>query len=261
MNSGRENDMRSTASCILSAIIMALPAVPVTASAIEHSRSPQAITGTAALPRAGGEDTLLAQYLTDDKEYPGAEKKTAQPGGPDMAQKKFRLVTGLSGALSSQEGFAFVAAMTMFGIQLNRFSVTMDPLFAYSRTKLLKSGNLLLGRKSSAEVMEFGLPVKCAFSFLDLDSYQYSPYVQAGFGYDFRKYSVNGSSVISRISSSYYVDSLTLNYGFGFFVKTTEHTRFQIGLNAISYFNANPGVFSYDTTGASILFGLIVIFE
>jgi hypothetical protein len=246
---------------ILLSIFAAFPAVPEqprTDTTSVNQRSPVPHTG---LSRPGDGGVLFAQYLTEDREYPEKKEKAREALGPYAVRKKTRFIAGIFGSLSSREKFAVVSAAGMFGIGVDRFSVYMNPEFLYTRTRSLKSKNLLLRTTSSAEVMEFGLPVKCAYSFFDTAEYPYTPYVEAGVGYNFRKYSASGSSTISRVGVGNLIHSLTLNYGFGFIVRTTERTRFKAGLGGISYFNTIPGKFSYDTTGASAMFGFIVIFD
>jgi hypothetical protein len=253
--------MKLLCPCILLSILAAFPADPARAKTNGIPANHKVSASLAGLFRSEDGGTLLAQYLTEDKEYPGREEKIPETARPHAAGKKIRFITGISGALSNREGFASVSAAGMFGVQIDRFSVYVNPSYLYTRTRSLKSKNLLLRTKSSAEVMEFGLPVKCAYSFFNTDEYPYTPYVEAGIGYNFRKYSATGSSTISRVSVGNLIHSLTLNYGFGFIVKTTERTRFQAGLGGVSYFNTIPGKFSYDTTGAYMQFGIIVIFN
>jgi hypothetical protein len=201
-----------------------------------------------------GENILLSQYIKEGKNTAGTDDKTQKKEQPVF-------IAGFAGGLSNRESFASVSVLSMFGIQYKWLSVTIDPEFTYMRGASLKSKNHLPGAKSSGEVLEFGLPAKCTFSILDLASYPYTPYVMAGLGYNYRKYAVKSSLIIYRIASAYHVSSFTLNYGFGFIVKTTEQTRFQIGLSGISYFNTTPGTFNYDTTGASLMFGIILMFD
>jgi len=207
-------------------------------------------------------DILLAQFLTDDKDNAETMNRVAnKTTGQDSLKPQAVFITGLSGAISNQEGFAMVSAMSVLGLQYGKFYFTADPLFTYSKTMSLKHKKNVFGTKSTGEVLDFGLPAKCTFAFLDLASYPYTPYIQAGIGYNIRKYSYRGSSFISRINNTSFVDSLTLHCGFGLIIAITRQTRLQIGLSGISYFNTKPGVFAYDTTGASLLLGLIAVFE
>jgi hypothetical protein len=254
--------MKAQTACVSIGIVLALHMS--TARVYPLEPDPPTVTATSTGRASGSENEqfLLTQFLTDDRNDAERDIKTRRRGSDTDGLRTTPLfIIGLSGALSNQEGFAMVSAMATLGIQYDKLYITTDPVFIYSRTKSMKMKIPVLRKKSSGEVLEFGLPVKCTYAFLDLSSYRFSPYVQAGIGYDFRKFNSSGSSLISRAQYSYYVDSLTLHYGIGFIIKTTEQTRFQVGLNGTSYFNANKGEFSYDTTGASLLFGMIVIFD
>jgi hypothetical protein len=113
----------------------------------------------------------------------------------------------------------------------------------------------------NGQIYEFDLPFKFTYSILDIARYPYTPYVTAGTGYSLRKFSLSGSSLLNRVSKQYTVHSMMLNFGFGFFVKMTENTRFNVGFNGVPYFNTRSGDFNYDTTGVSLLFGMMVIFD
>jgi hypothetical protein len=205
---------------------------------------------------------LIAQFLTDDRENAAVkQKESSQQAGTEVPETRPQFMMGISGALSNMEGFANVSVASILGIQYGKFSFTADPAFIFSRAKSLKNKKDMIGAKSSGELLELGLPLRCTFSFLDPSSYGFSPYLQAGFGYDLRKYIFSGSSFFTRINNSYFIDSLTLNFGFGFIIKMTEQTRLRIGLSGVSYFNSKQGAFGYETTGASMLLGLTAIFD
>lgn len=72
---------------------------------------------------------------------------------------------------------------------------------------------------------------------------------------------MSGSNLLNRAGREVYVHSFTLDYGFGFLVKTTRDTRLNVGLQGTSYFNEKKGGFTYDTTGASITFSLMSLFR
>jgi hypothetical protein len=207
-------------------------------------------------------ESLLAQFLTDDKDNAETRNRVSDKmTGQDSLKTQAVFIMGLSGAISNQEGFAMVSAMSVLGIQYGKFYFTADPVFTYSKTKSLKHIKNVFGSKSTGEVLDFGLPAKCTFAFLDLATYPYTPYIQAGSGYNIRKYSYSGSSFMSRINNTSFADSLTLHCGFGLIIAVTRQTRIQIGFSGISYFNTKQGVFAYDTTGASLMFGLIAVYE
>ncbi len=205
------------------------------------------------------ESRLFAQFLTDDKESATSKQNDLGPR-IETPQILPKFILGLSAALSNMEGFANVSVSSILGIQYGKFSFTVDPAFIFSRANSINKKNALAA-KSTGEILEFGFPVKCTYAFLDLSSYQFSPYLQAGFGYDLRKYHFSGSSFFIGTSNTYFIDSLTLNFGFGFLIKMTEQTRLRIGLGGISYFSSKQGQFGYETTGASLLLGLATIFD
>ncbi|OHD66158.1 MAG: hypothetical protein A2176_07905 [Spirochaetes bacterium RBG_13_51_14] len=216
-------------------------------------------------------DILLAQYITDDKEDAPDEKNAAKGKSVldyrkrEMEQARPRFIMGLGGGMDAREGAASIFAAAPLGIQYGRYAVTAEPAFLYMSAKSIKTeGGIretIIRTKTSGQIYEFGLPFKFSYSILDLSLYPYTPYAAAGIGYSFRKFSFNGSSLISMAKRNYYLHSMTLDFGFGFLVKTTETTRVNVGLTVISYFNEKSGRFDYDTTGASILFGMMVIFN
>jgi hypothetical protein len=167
---------------------------------------------------------------------------------------------GIAGTVGNMESMARVSAMMTLGIQYDRFNFTLDPEFNYVWSKSMRSRTILHPIKTSGSALEFGLPFKCSYSFLDLAQYRYTPYITAGFGYNFRQFSYTGSFLIASLHDAYGINSLTLNYGLGFLVKISEQTRFQVAVNGISYFNESKGAFNYDTTGASLAVGVLLVF-
>jgi hypothetical protein len=222
-------------------------------------------------PAAAGEDTnlILSQYL-DDKEA-GREDRSRKGTVLDLRNKEMarpqpRFIMGVGGGANAREGFGSVILTAPLGIMYERFTVTADPGFVYTNAKSMRgkkgwSLENLIRTKMNGQIYQFDLPFKFSYSILDLAMYPYTPYVTAGIGYSLWKFSLSGSSPLSHVSREYYINSMTLNYGFGFLVKTTEDTRFNVGFNGVSYFNKRLGEFNYDTTGVSLLFGMMVIFN
>jgi hypothetical protein len=223
------------------------------------------------LPAAAGEDTglILSQYL-DDKED-GRENRSRKGTVLDLRNKELsrpqpRFILGIGGGANAREGFGSVILTAPLGILYERFTVTADPGFVYTNAKSMRgkkgvSLDNMIRTKINGQIYQFDLPFKFSYSILDLAMYPYTPYVTAGIGYSLWKFSLSGSSPLSHVSHEYYINSMMLSYGFGFFVKTTEDTRFNIGFNGVSYFNKRLGEFNYDTTGVSLLFGMMVIFN
>ena len=198
-----------------------------------------------------------AQFITDEK------KEGRTPGKPDSVDKKPLFVMGLAGGVSNLEGMADVSIISFLGMQQGHYHFSGEPSLHYMRAFSLKNrkglANLFRTR-TSGTILEFSVPVKFSYSFLDLETHPYSPYLTAGFGYSHRRFMFNGSSAAGRLSRDFFTDALTLNYGFGFMAKITEQTRLQIGINGISYFDSRPGSFMYDTTGGSLSIGIMVLF-
>lgn len=224
-----------------------------------------------ALPAAADDDApiLLSQYL-DDKDA-GREDRTKKGTVQDLRSREIerprpRFIMGVGGGADAREGFGSVTFTAPLGILYDRFTVTADPGFVYTNAKSMrpKKGitlENLTRTKMNGQIYEFDLPFKFTYSILDIARYPYTPYVTAGTGYSLRKFSLSGSSLLNRVSKQYTVHSMMLNFGFGFFVKMTENTRFNVGFNGVPYFNTRSGDFNYDTTGVSLLFGMMVIFD
>ena len=85
--------MRSLTVCILSAILIPLPAASIAATTTELSQSSQATVGAAEFPGSEEKERILAQYLTEDREATGTEKKIRETPNLDGEWKK----PGLSG--------------------------------------------------------------------------------------------------------------------------------------------------------------------
>lgn len=225
----------------------------------------------ALLPASADDDAgiLLSQYL-EDKES-GRVEKPKKGTVQELQDKEIvkpmpQLIMGVGGGAEAREGFGSVMITAPIGIMYDRFTVTADPGFVYSsaksmRTKKGLSLENLTRTKMNGQIYQFDLPFKFTYSILDITRYPYTPYITAGTGYSLQKFHLSGSSVLSQVSRQYTINSMTLNFGFGFFVKVIEHVRFNVGFNGVSYFNKRSGVFNYDTTGVSLLFGMMLIFE
>ncbi len=207
--------------------------------------------------RQGNHGGEMAQFITDEK------KDGKEAGRPVTAEKKPMFVMGLGASVSNIEGMASVSIISSLGMQLGHYHFNGEPSLHYMRAFSLKNkkGQAALFRtKTVGSILEFSVPVKFSYSFLDLETHPYTPYLTAGFGYSHRRFMFSGSATAVRITHNFFVDALTLNYGFGFMAKISEQTRLQIGLNGISYFDSRTGIFDYDTTGGSIYIGIMVLF-
>ena len=212
----------------------------------------------------GSDDAIIAQYIPDDTEGRKKQtigdlmKKEAPKAGP-------KFIMGIGGGLDAREGYACIAASLPMGMQYGKYSLTFNPAYTYMSGKSItsKAGpfDQILRTKTNGQINEFTLPVLFTYSILDLPANMYTPYVTGGAGYSYRKFSFSGSSLISRASRVAYLHSLTLNYGFGFLVRTSDDTRFNIGLTCQSYFNKRNGPFDYDTTGVGLQFGFMIIID
>ncbi|HOD15468.1 MAG TPA: hypothetical protein PK307_01765 [Spirochaetota bacterium] len=205
---------------------------------------------------------LIAQYIPDDTE--GGKKQTiGDLMKKESAKVRPKFVLGIGGGLDAREGFASIAASVPMGMQYGNYSLTFSPAYTYMSGKSIKTKtgpvDRILRTKTSGQVYEFTLPAMFTYSILDLPAHLYTPYVTGGAGYSYRKFSLSGYSLVSRISRISYLHSMTLNYGFGFLVRTSDDTRFNIGLTCQSYFNKRNGPFDYDTTGAGLQFGFMII--
>ena len=207
---------------------------------------------------------LVAQYIPDDSE--GGKKQTiGDMMKKESAKPRPKFILGISGGLDAREGFASIAVSAPMGMQYGKYGVTFFPAYTYMSGKSIKTKTSPLDRilrtKTSGQVYEFTLPAMFTYSILDLPAHLYTPYVTGGVGYSYRKFSLNGSSLLSVTGRVSYLHSMTLNYGFGFIVRTSEDTRFNIGLTCQSYFNQRNGPFDYDTTGAGIQLGFMIIID
>lgn len=207
--------------------------------------------------RKGVHNGEMAQFIPDEK------KDGKTPGKPNSPEKKPMFIMGVGGGVSNLEGMASVSLLTCLGFQQSNYHFSGEPTLHYMRAFSLKPGKGLasmLRTKSSGSVLEFSIPLKFSYSFLDLENHPYSPFISAGAGYSHRRFAYHGSGALARLSSDFYVDALTLNFGFGFMAKINEQSRLQIGINCISYFDTRAGTFTYDTTGASLFLGVILLF-
>jgi hypothetical protein len=202
-----------------------------------------------------------AQFIMDDNDDKG-RKTIKELRDQGLVQPKARPILGIDGGASVRDGAASVSTVLQLGVQYDRYIVTADPAFMYLNSQSLQGKkNIMryfLRTKISGQVYEFALPVKFTYVILDMEKYPYAPYVSAGVGYSYRSFSLKGSSFINRTSRAFDLHSMTLNFGFGFLVKTTAETKFNVGISGVSYFNSRSGKFDYDTTGASLHFGMMV---
>ncbi len=209
-----------------------------------------------------------AQYIEDkepdrDNKY---NKGTIQDyKNRELARPVPRFIMGIAGGLDAREGFGSASLSVPLGVQYTRFTMIFDIGVVYSNAKSLRKSktdplDTILRTKLSGHIVEFNIPFKFSYSFLDLETNLYTPYLTAGIGYGYRKFFMRASSTLERIARDYSINSFTMNYGFGFLVRTSENTRFNVGLTGISHFNSRSGVFNYDTTGISIAIGLLLIF-
>jgi hypothetical protein len=249
--------MRTTAiifSMILSAAMAAAPAL--------HA------SGHTDAGEAGDTGLLLSQYLedgTDDAKKSG--KETIQDlRRREMSQWTPRFIMGIGGGLDVREGFASIAVGVPLGVKYGRFNIYSEPSFIFANGQTMKNKrqgmvDSIFRAKMSGKIYQFDLPFKFNYTILDLDRNPYTPYVSAGAGYSLRAFTLSGTTLVSRLNREFKIHSMTLNAGFGFLVRTSSDTRFNVGINAVSYFNTRTGVFDYDTIGATLQFGMIVIFE
>ncbi len=202
---------------------------------------------------------LTAQYIyeKDDK------KKTVR----DLVNKEPepRFIMGIAGGVNAREGFGSASFGIPLGVQYGQFIMVFDTTLHYSNAKSLrktKSSLLdsILRTRLNGHVVEFDLPFKFSYLLLDLEKYPYTPYLTAGIGYGYRKFYLRGSTSLERIAREYGINSFTTHFGFGFLVRTSEDTRFNVGITGVSHFDNRSGEFNYDTTGVSIGLGLLLIF-
>jgi hypothetical protein len=208
-----------------------------------------------------------AQYIQDKgtENIDQNRKGTVQDyRNRELSRPVPRFVMGISGGLEAREGFGSVSLIAPLGVQYGQFMMTFDIGLVYSNAKTLPKSNIstmdkILRTKMNGYIIEFDLPFKFSYSFLDLKTNIYTPYLSAGIGYAYRTYYMRSSATGVRISQEYSINSFTLNYGFGFLVRTSEDTRFNVGITGVSHFSSRTGTFDYDTTGVSILVGLLLI--
>lgn len=216
-------------------------------------------------PTDNGQNIMLAQYLEDGES--GATNAKRRGTVRDLQKsEKLRLtprfIIGGNGGVEAREGFASIIVSLPLGVQYDRYLVTATPMFVFTNAQSLRgkkgwSLDNLLRTKISGRIYEFDIPVKFSYSFLDINAFPYSPYLSVGIGYSLRTFLMNGSALLSRTNRDFTLNSLTLNYGFGFLVKTTADTRLDVGLHIVTYFNNRSGMFNYDTTGASVHLGFM----
>ncbi len=228
-------------------------------------------TGPSGLQAAGmADDTgiITAQYIEDrETGRDGKNKKgTIQDlRNRELARTVPRFIMGLGGGLDAREGFGSASLAVPLGVQYGQFNMIFDLGFVYSNAKSLRKSKTglmdsILRTKLSGHVIDFNLPFKFSYSILNLETNLYTPYLTAGIGYGYRKFFLRASSALERIAREYSINSFMIHYGFGFLVRTSDDTRFNVGINGISYFNSRTGVFNYDTTGVTIAVGLLLVF-
>lgn len=216
-------------------------------------------------PADDGSGALLAQYLEDTEAgQRGARRRDTVMDIQKRERDRLRprAIIGASGGVEAREGFASVIISAPLGVQYDRYLVTTAPMFVFTNSQSLRgkkgwSLDNLVRTKMSGRIYEFDIPVRFSYSFLDIHSFPYSPYLSGGLGYSLRKFLLNGSSFLSRTNRDFTLNSLTINIGFGFLVKITDMTRLDIGLHIVMYFNSRSGIFNYDTTGASLHLGFM----
>ncbi len=209
---------------------------------------------------------LMAQYLDDSGEARGVDTSRVPADSRKDAKPRPRLIMGLGGGVNARENFASLAAFVPVGMQYGKYGVTAEPAYLFMNARSFGAGgggflDRITRTKIQGQAHSFSIPVKFSYSFLDLEGFPYTPYLAAGAGYAFRRFTMSGSNLLNRAGREVYVHSFTLDYGFGFLVKTTRDTRLNVGLQGTSYFNEKKGGFTYDTTGASITFSLMSLFR
>ncbi len=208
---------------------------------------------------------FMAQYI-EDKDNGGNRKKTVRDYAKKEPEKpEPRFIMGIGGGVNAREGFGSASLGVPLGVQYGRFIMVFDTTLHYSNAKSLrktKSSLLdsILRTKLSGHVVEFDLPFKFSYLLLDLEKNPYTPYFTAGIGYAYRKFYLRGSTSLERITREYGINSFTMHFGFGFLVRTSDDTRFNVGITGVSHFNNRSGEFNYDTTGVSIGLGMLLIF-
>lgn len=210
---------------------------------------------------------LLAQYLEDRQN--GNENRSGKETIRDFQKRELKkpephFIMGVGGGLDAREGFGSASLTAPLGVQYDRFLMIFDAAFVYSNAKSLKPDNpdlfqSLFRTKMNGQILEFHLPFKFSFMILDLEKNLYTPYLMAGIGYSYRKYYLRGSTALFRILRQCELNSLTLNLGFGFLVRTSDSTRFNVGITGTPYFNSRHGSFNYDTTGVALQVGMLFI--
>jgi hypothetical protein len=213
---------------------------------------------------SGRNNPLLAQYLDDSGEERGGDTIRRPADSRKDAKPRPRFIMGLGGGVSARENFASLAAFVPVGMHYGKYGLTAEPAYLFINARSFRTDgggflNQITRTKTQGQAHSFSLPVKFSYSFLDLEGFPYTPYLAAGAGYAFRRFAMSGSSLLSRAGREIFIHSFTLDYGFGFLIKTTPDTRLNIGLQGTSYFNEKRGEFTYDTTGASITFSLITL--
>ncbi len=221
--------------------------------------------GLYAAGAAGDQGILTAQYI-EDKDDPRNKKRTVRDyAKKELAQPEPRFIMGLGGGVNAREGFGSASLWVPLGVQYGQFIMVFDTTLLYSNAKSLrktKSSLLdsILRTRLSGHVVEFDLPFKFSYLLLDLEKYPYTPYFTAGIGYAYRKFYLRGSTSLERITREYGINSFTMHFGFGFLVRTSDDTRFNVGITGVSHFDNRSGEFNYDTTGVSIGLGMLLIF-
>ena len=199
---------------------------------------------------------VQAQYIDDGA---GGDRTKKEDVNPAAIQP--RCLLGIEAGTDVREGFASVAAAFSIGLQIARYGLSADPTLRYMSMRAPRHGSRsfdrIIGTDANAKGFEFALPVTFTYQFIDIDVYPYSPFLAAGAGYSFRRFAAGVSTLLGGSGRHVSIHSLTLHAGFGFVVRVNAQARLRVVMNAVPYFNAGRGKFSYDTTGGSIQIGMM----
>ena len=200
---------------------------------------------------------VWAQYLDDGS----AGERIRKENVDTDTDIQPRCLLGIDAGTDVREGFASVAAAFPIGLQLTRHGLSADPTLRYMSMRSprhgLRSLDRVIGTDANAKGFEFAIPLMYSYQFIDIDVYPYSPFLAAGAGYSFRRFAASVSTLLGGSGRHASLHSLTLHAGFGFVVRVNAQARLRVVMNAVPYFNAGRGKFSYDTTGGSIQIGMM----
>ncbi len=188
------------------------------------------------------------------------EKSAVKPQEKDD-KDKVRFTFGVISGMSTRDDFNNIQADIPFGFIVQRVGIIFNPSLVFLKSDSFnfdrgKALNEFFRPKGSGFIYDLGISMKAQYYFKDPATAAYAPYLGAGPGYDYRGYEYKVRTFAIRQSKSYFLHSLTLNYGGGFMFKAREFIRITIDLGAISYFNKKDASrFTYDTTGATLGMG------